>query len=168
MVAVIALSAGLAACGGSSGAVKWPDVTVQGIDGTDISTASVLDDRPAIVSVWAVWCEPCKKELPQLQAFAAAHPEYNALTVNLGDDPSKVQEFFDSLDLTLPVLLDSDGRFTSSIKVSGVPTTVLVDADRKVVDVHKGVVDESDLADLTTKHFESRTAQSDAKLQRID
>ena len=155
VLALVALALMATACGGSSNATKWPDVTVQGIDGADIQTASVLDERPAFVSVWAVWCEPCKKELPQLQAFAAAHPEYNALTVNLGDDPGKVQEFFDSLDLTLPVLGDSDGRFTSSIKVSGVPTTVLVDADHRVVNVHKGVVDEGDLADLAAKYFKS-------------
>lgn len=143
----------LTACGGASTRTSWPDVTVQGIDGADISTASVLDDRPAIVSVWAVWCEPCKKELPQLQAFAKAHPEYNALTVNLGDDPEKVREFFASLDITLPVLVDSNGRFTSSIKVSGVPTTVFTGADRKVVSVHKGIVDEGDLEQLTAKYF---------------
>lgn len=154
-IAALVFALALSACGGSSGAVKWPDVTVQGIDGKDVTTASVLDQRPAIVSVWAVWCEPCKKELPQLQAFAKAHPEYNALTVNLGDDPSKVQEFFDSLDITLPVLVDSDGRFTSSIKVSGVPTTVFVAADHNVVNVHKGIVDESDLTDLTAKYFPS-------------
>ena len=149
MLATVALTA----CGGASTKTPWPDVTVQGIDGADMSTASVLDDRPAIVSVWAVWCEPCKKELPQLQAFAKAHPEYNALTVNLGDDPDKVKQFFDSLDLTLEVLVDSDGRFTSSIKVSGVPTTVFVGVDHTVVNVHKGIVDEGDLEQLTAKYF---------------
>lgn len=133
--------------------VTWPSVTVESIDGNAVATDSVLDDRPAIVSVWAVWCEPCKIELPQLQAFASSHPEYNAFTVNLGDDPSRVQDYFDSLNITLPVLIDGDGRFTSSIKVSSVPTTVFVKASGEVADVHKGVVDEADLERLATKHF---------------
>ena len=155
LFAVVLATVALIACGGATAKTSWPDVTLQGIDGNDVSTASVLDDRPAIVSVWAVWCEPCKKELPQLQAFAKAHPEYNALTVNLGDDPQKVQEFFNSLDLKLTVLVDSDGRFTSSIKVSGVPTTVFVGADREVINVHKGIVDEHDLEELAAKYFSS-------------
>lgn len=142
----------LSACSDSE-VVTWPSVTVESIDGTAVATDSVLDDRPAIVSVWAVWCEPCKIELPQLQAFAANHPEYNAFTVNLGDDPGKVQDYFDSLNITLPVLIDGDGRFTSSIKVSSVPTTVFVEAGGAVVEVHKGVVDEADLERLAVKHF---------------
>ena len=141
------------ACGGESSTTTWPDVPIEDAFGNEIITSSVLDGRPTIVNVWAAWCEPCKKELPQLQNFAAVHSELNVLTVNLGDDPDKVSEFLELNSIDLPVLMDRDGRFTSAIKVSGVPTTVFVSADGEVVARHKGVLDEEDLASLTAKNF---------------
>jgi thiol-disulfide isomerase/thioredoxin len=151
------------ACGGESSTTTWPDVPIEDAFGNEIITSSVLDGRPTIVNVWAAWCEPCKKELPQLQNFAAVHSELNVLTVNLGDDPDKVSEFLELNSIDLPVLMDRDGRFTSAIKVSGVPTTVFVSADGEVVARHKGVLDEEESDDDLTKRRGKKSIEASGK-----
>lgn len=63
--------AGIEPCAGSSGETRsdLPQVTLPCLGGgKDVDLASV--EGPAVVSVWAQWCTPCRKELPLYQRLA--------------------------------------------------------------------------------------------------
>lgn len=49
-----------------------PPVTLVTLEGKQLSSAQ-LRGRTVIVTFWATWCEPCRKELPLLSLYAAAH-----------------------------------------------------------------------------------------------
>ena len=89
---------------------EWPGVAVQNIDGITIDSSTVFKGNTTVISLWSTTCVPCRVELPQLQEFAAAHPEIDVIAVNLGDVPTSVQTYVDEIGLTMPVIIDFEGR----------------------------------------------------------
>jgi thiol-disulfide isomerase/thioredoxin len=47
-----------------------PDMTVRDLDGRAVALPAAWAGRTTLVNVWATWCAPCLKEMPELQAFA--------------------------------------------------------------------------------------------------
>ena len=88
-----------------------------------------------LVNVWATWCEPCVEELPLL---ASVHRELQgprfsvlAISVDSARNAGRVKAMVDDWELPFPVIHDADNRIVTTLKVSGYPTSVLVD--------HRGV-----------------------------
>jgi thiol-disulfide isomerase/thioredoxin len=86
--------------------------------------------RAVLLNFWASWCEPCRAEMPALQALAAQHGESRllVLAINFKEPASRALRFAETTGLTLPVLLDADGRLAASHQVRVFPTTLLLDA----------------------------------------
>lgn len=44
---------------------KVPSIMIKKLDGTKVNTMDVIknDGKPIVISFWATWCKPCKKEL---------------------------------------------------------------------------------------------------------
>jgi len=64
-----------------------------------------------IVNFWAVWCTPCVKELPYLEAYAKNNPDTELLLVSLDfpeDMNSKLIPFLKSKEITSKVVVLDD------------------------------------------------------------
>jgi thiol-disulfide isomerase/thioredoxin len=88
-----------------------------------------LHGRPVLLNFWATWCEPCREEMPSLQALARRH-ESDALAVlmvNYRESESTIRRFLERTPLALPVLLDRDGSAARDWTSRVFPTTVLID-----------------------------------------
>jgi thiol-disulfide isomerase/thioredoxin len=144
---VLAVGAAVA-CGDDAGssAGAFPDVAVLDAEGEKISSSAILrDGRPAVVSVWATSCAPCKEELPRLDALAASRPGLDVAGVNLGDEQRAIDGYVASLGLRMPVYVDHEGRFAEALGVVGLPATVFVDGDGRIVELHLGELNAADL-----------------------
>lgn len=143
----LVVAVGTACGGGSSDSGRsWPGVDITDTAGSTLSSRSILTPgRPAVISVWAVWCRPCREELPRLEELAASDQRVDVAAVNLGDSKDVVNEYIVSLDLALRVLIDSDGLLTEALGISSVPATIFVDSNGRVADVHLGELSASDL-----------------------
>ena len=54
--------------------------------------------RVALLNVWAIWCAPCRKELPLLDNIAQdENAPLEIITLNLGDDPAVIDKIYDEL-----------------------------------------------------------------------
>ena len=92
---------------------------------------SDLRGRPVVLNFWATWCGPCVSEMPYLQEI---HEEYSEeglvlLAINAGESPSRVEQFLQSNNLALPVLLDTSGVINQQYHIQWLPTTLFIDED---------------------------------------
>jgi thiol-disulfide isomerase/thioredoxin len=137
----------LAACSSSADSA-WPDVEVLLPTGDRASSLTLRGDGTTVVSLWSIWCEPCRRELPQLQEYAITHPEVAVVALNLGDTPKAVTDYAAELGLTLPIAIDDEARVSSALGVSSVPATIVIDRKGSVVAKHLGEIGSKELAEL--------------------
>jgi thiol-disulfide isomerase/thioredoxin len=101
-----------------------------------------LRGRVVVLNFWASWCEPCKEEMPSLQALADQHPDrLVVLTINLKESPEAIARFVRTSGLRLPVVRDADGSLARAWGVRIYPSTVLIDAQGRVRSVVRGALD---------------------------
>lgn len=112
-------------------------------DGALLSIES-LRGRPVIVNFWASWCEPCVRELPALQTFAARHDgpaDPLVLAVNVGEEEATIRSFLDENDVSnLTVLLDRDMVAGDAWGARGLPMTFLLDPEGQVLAAQAGEI----------------------------
>lgn len=113
--------------------------------------ASDFDGRPTLVNFWATWCAPCVREMPLLQDLANQFPnKVNVVGIAI-DDPGKVGDFVERLDISYPILIGtSDVRETRNRfgNPDGMlPYSVLIDAGGVVRWRHLGELEERMLRD---------------------
>jgi thiol-disulfide isomerase/thioredoxin len=90
---------------------------------------SALQGRAVMLNFWATWCEPCREEMPSLQALARRHEadSLSVLMVNYRESEPGIRRFLEHTPLALPVLLDRDGSAARAWTPRVFPTTVLID-----------------------------------------
>jgi thiol-disulfide isomerase/thioredoxin len=116
----------------------WKDVNGQ--------TGSLRDHKGKVVllNFWATWCVPCRKEIPELVEINSELNGKKFLMIGVSVDQgpniiNKVNLFIEQMNIDYLNILD-DGRLVNQFgSISGVPTTILIDKEGKVVDVMLGV-----------------------------
>lgn len=110
-----------------------PDVALHMVDGTEVHLAS-LRGRVVVLNFWGVYCTPCVRELPELEAVAQAyrgHPDvaFVAIEVAQGKDPEEVRAFAAQHGVTMPVAYDAEHRAQDGLGALGTPTTLIIAPD---------------------------------------
>ena len=99
--------------------------------------------QTVLLNFWATWCEPCRAEMPSLQAL---HQQYRdrhlqVVAVNFRESRDAVQRYRDALGLDFMVLRDSYGDVSLAWGVRTFPTTVLMDRSGRAQWSVQGEVD---------------------------
>ena len=97
--------------------------------------------KVVIISFWASWCEPCKKELPVLAGVAKrVGPEHmKIIAINFQDDANRFKFVVDVLkDYPITMLRDANGKAARRFSVKAIPRMVIVGRDGKVAADHTG------------------------------
>ena len=98
-----------------------------------------LGERPVLVNLWASWCAPCREEMPLLQAAYERHGDrVGFLGVITEDTPSAAASLLDDLDVTYGHVVDRDRQLATELAARGLPVTLAVAADGRILDRHMG------------------------------
>lgn len=126
----------LSACGENS----WQDQHGNSI------TESELAGRTMLVNYWAEWCGPCRDELPELNALAAARPDVAVLGINFdGVEGDALTALSDEMGIRFPVLGKDFAEAMQLVHPQVLPTTYLLDDEGNVIRTLQGPQDEAAL-----------------------
>lgn len=126
---------------------RLPDVELVGLtDGRTTSLAAI--EGPAVVNLWATWCTPCRREIPDFEAVHQARgDEVRFVGINIGEDAEDAAAFLAEVGASYDQYLDPQGFVVTELGTATMPVTLVLDADGAISTEHLGPMDQGDLGD---------------------
>jgi cytochrome c biogenesis protein CcmG/thiol:disulfide interchange protein DsbE len=133
-----------------------PEVTFKDLQGKDVPLAS-LKGKVVVVNFWATWCEPCQVEIPWMIGFQQKYADkgFTLLGVAMDEEgKSAVEPFvqksqFDvdgkKMTMNYPIVLGNDDLAAKFGGLLGLPTSIVISRDGKVVKRYIGLASQDDL-----------------------
>ncbi len=112
-----------------------PPLSFEARDGSPRSLAD-FRGRWVLVNLWATWCEPCVREMPSLDRLQEKMGRQLAVLAISEDRGAThvVDPFLEKLALkNLAIYLDPKGAVGQALGVRGLPTTVLIDGEGRIL-----------------------------------
>lgn len=113
-----------------------------------VALKDVMADAPAdkvvLLNLWALWCAPCRTELPLLDKLAASQKAMKVQTLNLGDKEPDIATLFAKMGLkNLPQTSTQGSDVLQRLGAPGLPFTGLF-VNGKMAAAKSGVIDKTD------------------------
>ncbi len=113
-----------------------PGFTLPLMNGGEVSLSDYRG-KVVVLNIWATWCNPCREEMPsmeQLYQNMKGKP-FEILAASIDTRGSTdVEPFVKKLNLTFPILLDSDKKVNNMYQATGVPESFIIDKNGVVRD----------------------------------
>ncbi|WP_166627264.1 TlpA disulfide reductase family protein [Jeotgalicoccus sp. S0W5] len=103
----------------------------------------VADNKVTVVNFFASWCDPCKRETPELNEYASqtADSDVQVVGINIDDSTANRDEFLDQFEVSYPVYeLTNEAAVTDEFKISLMPTTFFLDSEGEVIRAYIGEI----------------------------
>jgi thiol-disulfide isomerase/thioredoxin len=126
-----------------------PTMTLAAFDGTGTEIPKAWTGKPTLVNLWASWCAPCLKEMPELQAFASEQGTNGVQVMGIAlDDLEPAKAMLARLGVAYPNLIDAPGPADAGVRLGNpagvLPYSVLVSAEGRIVKTKIGPFENKD------------------------
>jgi thiol-disulfide isomerase/thioredoxin len=90
--------------------------------------------RVVLLNLWATWCPPCREEMPALERFARENAgKVVVLGVDQGESATVAAAYARERGVSFPILVDEHQEYGRTYEGIGLPTSVIVGRDGRVV-----------------------------------
>lgn len=118
-----------------------PDIVGHDREGQPV-TISSYGGRVVVLSFWASWCGPCRKELPILEGIQrTAKDRVQVLAINIESEDVYRKIAPQMASLAITVASDSGKQSQAEYGVNGIPHMVIIGKDGRILRVHRGYSD---------------------------
>jgi thiol-disulfide isomerase/thioredoxin len=147
-IALALILTATAACGEPSQKAPTASPAAQ-IEEFTQETLARYQGKVVLLNFWAIWCLPCRTELPDMEAIYRKYRDQGAviLAVNVSESSEDIVAFANKLDLTFPVLRDSQGKAMKAYEIRFMPTTLFLNRDGQIVTRQVGVMDQDAMSE---------------------
>jgi cytochrome c biogenesis protein CcmG/thiol:disulfide interchange protein DsbE len=114
--------------------ITAPNVTVAGKDGKSIALADYRG-KPLLIDFWATWCGPCLISMPALKRIYTEGKAKGLAVVSIDENNTADDGpvYFTRHHYSWPNFHDEDKAVLGALQGDGIPLTVLIDAQGKIV-----------------------------------
>jgi len=141
--------AALACLGFQAGAqdaqqMDLPNTPIKEMNGGSVPfNQTVEKGKVTLISFWATWCVPCKKEIKMVREKMAdwkTQADFNYMTVSVDDSraTAQVKSYAKSQGWDFPYYQDPNSDLKRSLNFQNVPFTVIVGKDGKIAYMQSG------------------------------
>jgi peroxiredoxin len=122
----------------------FPSAELKTLDGEAVNTADFLKDgKITVVSFWATWCSPCKRELDAISDYYEEWQEdYDvqliAITIDNQRSLAKVPATIETKGWEYIILSDANQDLMRKLNFQTIPQTFLLDREGNIVYTHNG------------------------------
>jgi peroxiredoxin len=126
-------------------AKKLPNITIADLQGKPVNIIEAVgSEKVTVLSFWATWCSPCKREL---DAITELYPEwtekYNiqlfAISIDNARMLTQVKPMVEEKGWAFPVLMDSKQELQHALEFQAIPQTFVIDKEGNIIFQHEGL-----------------------------
>ncbi len=138
--------------GGPGAVQQLPSIPMKTLSGEDVDLKSYAQNgKITVVSFWATWCSPCKRELDAIsELYPDWQEKYNmelvAVTIDGARALSRVGPMVKEKGWEFAILADSEQASQTALGFQTIPQTIVVGMDGEIVYSHNGYKDGDELA----------------------
>ncbi|MEY2846047.1 MAG: hypothetical protein RL076_1593 [Chloroflexota bacterium] len=121
-----------------------PDFAWRYADGRVARLSDYVGQR-VVLNFWATWCEPCRNEMPDLDALDGRN-DTRVIGINKGQQIDVIPAFAQELGVDFTLVSDPDGDVALAYGARNLPTSVFIDRNGTINAIHVGILSADALA----------------------
>ncbi len=114
----------------------FPAISMQRLDGANADSIKSYQGKLVVLNIWATWCEPCRREMPNLQQLSDSLDFERFAVIGLAQDEDDhlVREYLIDKDVQFASYIDSGGVIaTDQLGIQLFPYTLLIAPDGRLI-----------------------------------
>ena len=111
------------------------DFSLPSLDGDKKVELKDFRGKPVVINFWASWCGPCREEMPFLERSWKQYRDRGVIFIGIDvlDDEKAAREFLTAFGISYANLKDRSGEVASKYGVIGLPATIFIDKEGRIV-----------------------------------